>query len=50
MPVCNLLHTTDHFYSTTLTIVKTPWWWHPCSTQTCTRRCCASVTYMFLCM
>ena len=32
--------TTDHFESTTLTSVKTPWWWHPWNVETCKRIFC----------
>jgi hypothetical protein len=28
-----------------LTAVKTPWWWHVWSAETCRRRFCASVVY-----
>jgi hypothetical protein len=31
----NVLNTSDHFESTTFHIVKTPWWWHPRSAETC---------------
>ena len=30
-----VLHTTDRFNSTTLTYVKTPWWWHPRNAEAC---------------
>ena len=33
-----LVHTTNQFESTTLTTVKTPWWWHPWNAETCRRR------------
>jgi len=42
-----VVHTTVHFESTTLTTVKTPWWWHPSSAKTCRRRFCASLVYIF---
>jgi len=32
-----VVHKTDHCESTTLTTVRTPWWWHPWSAETCTR-------------
>ena len=41
-----LLCTTDHFESTTLTSVKTPWWWHTCGAGTCRRRFCAYCMYI----
>jgi len=38
----------DYSESATLTTVKTPWWWHTWSVETCRRRFCASVVYIFL--
>jgi len=32
-----VLHTTDHFESSSLTTAKAPWWWHPWSAETCRR-------------
>ena len=45
--VCmTVVHTSDPFEGTTLTTVKTPWWWHSWSTETCRKRFCASVVYL----
>jgi len=40
-------HTTDHFENTALTTMKTPWWWHLWSAETCSRRFCASVVCLY---
>jgi len=44
-----VVHTTDHFESTILTTVKTPWWWHPWSAERGRGRSCASLVYIFHC-
>jgi len=44
-----VVHTTDHFESTTSATVRTPWWWHPWSAETCKTRFCASLVYIFHC-
>jgi len=43
------MQTTNHFESTTLTKVKTPWWWQLWIVETCRRRFCMSVMYIFHC-
>ena len=44
--VC-LPHTSDHFENITLTTVKAAWEWHPWRPETCRRRLCSSVVYIF---
>jgi hypothetical protein len=41
-----VLCTADHFDSTTLTTVKTPWGWHQGSAETWRKSFCASVVYI----
>jgi len=44
-----VLRAADHFESTTLTTVKTPWWWHQGSAKTYRKSFCASVVCILQC-